>query len=95
MNVIAALLSSGRFMPTKLWQSVNGLWFLGFLMALTERIRKPLVVILDNASIHTANKLKPYWDLSMPIWDWHVILFPKQNIAQRQRIRRNAFSYRH
>ncbi|MGR9116263.1 MAG: transposase [Gammaproteobacteria bacterium] len=28
-----------------------------------ERISKPLVVILDNASIHTAKKLKPYWEL--------------------------------
>lgn len=32
-------------------------------MALIERGSKPLVVILDNASIHTATKLKPYWDL--------------------------------
>lgn len=63
MNVIGALLSSGRLMVAKLWQSVNGLWFFGFLMALIERVKKPLVVILDNASIHTAKKLKPYWDL--------------------------------
>jgi len=27
LNVIGALLSSGRFMMAKLWQSVNGLWF--------------------------------------------------------------------
>jgi len=43
-----------------LWQSVNGLWFFGFLMALIKRVSKPLVVILDNAYIHTAKKLKPY-----------------------------------
>jgi hypothetical protein len=59
LNVMGALLSSGRLMLAKLWQSVNGL----FLMALIERVSKPLVVILDNASIHTAKKLKPYWDL--------------------------------
>jgi len=41
---------------TKLWQSVNGLWFFAFLMSLIERIKKPRVVILDNASIHTAKK---------------------------------------
>jgi hypothetical protein len=34
-----------------------------FLLALIERVGKPLVVILDT-SIHTAKKLKPYWDLS-------------------------------
>jgi transposase len=63
LNLIGALLSSGLLMITKLWQNVNGLWFFGFLMALIERIKKPMVVILDNASIHTAKKLKPYWDL--------------------------------
>jgi hypothetical protein len=63
LNVIGALLSSGELMLAKLWQSVNGLWFFGFLMALVERINKPLVVILDNASIHTTKKLAPYWEL--------------------------------
>lgn len=50
-------------MLAKLWKSVNGLWFFGFLMALIERVNKPLVVILDNASIHTTKKLAPYWEL--------------------------------
>lgn len=50
MNVIGALLSSGRLMLANLWQSVNGLWF--FLRALIERVSKPLAVILDNASIY-------------------------------------------
>ena len=63
MNVIGAMLSSGKLVLTKLWQSVKGLWFFGFLMALLKRVSKPLVVILDNASIHTAKTLKPYWDL--------------------------------
>jgi transposase len=63
LNVIGALLSSGKLIMAKLWQSVNGLWFFAFLMAMLKRISKPLVVILDNASIHTAKKLKPYWDL--------------------------------
>jgi transposase len=61
--VIGALLSSGKLVMAKLWQSVNRLWFFAFLMAMLERVSKPLVVILDNASIHTAKKLKPYWDL--------------------------------
>ena len=73
MNVIDALLSSGRLMMANLWQSVNGLQFFGFLMALIERVGKPLVVILDNASIHTAKKLKPYWDLLGR--ERHAILF--------------------
>ncbi len=46
-----------------LWRTVNGLWFFGFLMALVARVQKPLVVILDNASIHTAKSMQPYWEL--------------------------------
>lgn len=32
-------------------------------MALVERVQKPLVVILDNASIHSTKALQPYWEL--------------------------------
>lgn len=63
LNVIGAMLSSGKFFMASLWKSVNGLYFFAFLMAMMERVKKPMVVILDNASIHTAKKLKPYWDL--------------------------------
>ena len=63
LNVIGAPLSSGRPMMAKFWHSVNGLWFFGFLMALIERVKKPMVVILDNASIHTAKALEPYREL--------------------------------
>ena len=38
----------------------NGLWFVGFPMALLVRVMQPLVVILDNASIHTAKALALY-----------------------------------
>lgn len=50
-------------MMATLWQSVNGLWVFGFLMAMLERMNKPLVVILDDASIHATNTLKPCWNL--------------------------------
>lgn len=63
LNVIGAFLSSGRLFLTKLWWNISGLYFFAFLMALVERVKKPLVVILDNASIHTAKSLKPYWEL--------------------------------
>jgi transposase len=63
LNLIGALLSSGQLMLAKLWQNVDGLWFFAFLMGLIEEIKKPLVVILDNASIHKTKELEPYWDL--------------------------------
>jgi hypothetical protein len=56
-HITGALLSQGNRMMAKR-QSVNGLWFFGFLMALVKRISKPLVVFLDNTFIHTAKKLK-------------------------------------
>ena len=34
---------------------------MGFLTAMTEWIKKPLVIIQGNASIHTAKILKPVW----------------------------------
>lgn len=61
--MIGAMLSSGKLVLAKLWQNVNGLWFFAFLMAMLDKVSKPLVVILDNASIHTAKKLEPYWGL--------------------------------
>ena len=63
LNVIGAMLSSGKLMLAKLWRSVNGKFFFAFLMALVNSIQKPVVVILDNASIHTSKKLEPYWEL--------------------------------
>ncbi|HVP42426.1 MAG TPA: transposase, partial [Terriglobales bacterium] len=63
LNVLGALFSSGRLMLARLWHNVNGLWCFGFLMALLERVQKPLVVVLDNASIHTAKALEPFWEL--------------------------------
>ena len=50
-------------MMTPLWHSVTGLWFFAFLMVVVKRVEKPLVVISDNASIHTAKKYQPYRDL--------------------------------
>ena len=63
LNVIGALLFSGGLLMAKLWRTVNGFWFYGFLLGLFERVQKPLVVILDNASFHTAKAMKPYREL--------------------------------
>ncbi len=63
-------------MIAKLWHSVTGFWFFGFLMALIERVKKPLVVILDNASIHTAKALEPYWELLKGKGMWFYFLPP-------------------
>ncbi|KWK69567.1 hypothetical protein WM16_23355 [Burkholderia ubonensis] len=42
---------------------MTAMLFVGFLGLLAERVGKPLIVILDNASVHTAKALQPYLQL--------------------------------
>ena len=59
LNVIGAFLSSGRFYAAKLWQTTTALVFVGFLGLLLEQVKKPLIVILDNASVHSTKLSEP------------------------------------
>lgn len=54
LNVLAAMLSTGGLFSAKLWQTTTADAFVGFLGLLQEHVAKPLIVILDNASIHKA-----------------------------------------
>ncbi|WP_080441609.1 transposase, partial [Burkholderia ubonensis] len=47
----------------KLWETMTAMLFAGFLGLLAEHVGKPLIVILDNASVHTAKALRPYLQL--------------------------------
>ena len=60
LNVLAALLSSGRLVSARYWQTTTADVFVGFLAWLGQQVAKPLTVILDNASIHTAKRTRPY-----------------------------------
>ncbi|WP_316155523.1 IS630 family transposase [Cupriavidus sp. BIC8F] len=60
LNVVGALLSSGGLFAVKLWETMTSMLFAGFLGLLVEHVGKPLTVILDNASVHTARALRPY-----------------------------------
>lgn len=59
LNVVGALLSSGELFTVKLWETMTALLFAGFLGLLLEHVGKPLVVILDNASVHKAKAIQP------------------------------------
>ena len=59
LNVVGALLSSGELFAAKLWETMTALLFVGFLGLLVEHVGKPLVVILDNASVHKAKEIEP------------------------------------
>ena len=59
LNVLAALLSSGKVLSAKYWQTTTADVFVGFLGWLRQQVTKPLTVILDNASIHKAKSIGP------------------------------------
>jgi transposase len=63
LNVLGAMLSSGKLVSYVLDQTTVAMDFLDFLAHLMTTVRqtisKPLVVILDNASIHKAKAIEP------------------------------------
>ena len=59
LNVLAALLSSGRVLSAKYWENTTADVFVGFLNWIRQQVDKPLTVILDNASIHKAKSIAP------------------------------------
>ncbi len=60
LNVVGAWLNSGDLFTVSLWESMTTPLFGSFLGMLLNKTTKPLTVILDNASIHTARALQPY-----------------------------------
>lgn len=54
LNVMAALLSSGTVEHAHYWCSSTAELFLGFVADLASKVSKPLVIVLDNARIHSA-----------------------------------------
>lgn len=59
LNVVGALLSTGELFAVKLWEAMTAALFVDFLGLLMEHIGKPLVVILDNASVHKEKEIEP------------------------------------
>jgi hypothetical protein len=59
LNVMAALLSDGTVFSEKQWCAFTAPLFAGFVEALKKRVKKPLTLILDNASIHKARSIAP------------------------------------
>ena len=55
LNVLAALLSSGRVLSAKYWETTTADVFVGFLALLRQQVGKPVTVILDK--LFTTNHL--------------------------------------
>jgi transposase len=63
LNVLAALMSTGEIESVQFFENMTSDLFIGFLDFIAEKHEKPMVIILDNASVHTANKIKPHLEL--------------------------------
>ena len=63
LNVLGALLSTGEFFCTRLWQTWTTDLFVGWLGLLKEHVGCALTTITDNGPIHTAKKLRPFIEL--------------------------------
>jgi transposase len=59
LNVMAALFSDGSVMHSRCWCSSTSEIFLGFVAELAKRATKPLIILIDNASIHRARAIQP------------------------------------
>ena len=63
LNVLGALLSTGEIFCTRLWQTWTADLFVGWLGLLKQHVGCALTIIIDNAPIHTAKKIRPFIDL--------------------------------
>lgn len=59
LNVMAALFSDGSVIHSSNWRSTTAELFLGFVEGLAKTLTKPLVIVIDNASIHRARAIQP------------------------------------
>ena len=59
LNILGALLSTVALFTAKLWTNTTAELFAGFLGLLLKQVGKPLTIILDNASVHTAKVIAP------------------------------------
>ncbi len=70
LNVVGGLLSSGDLLAIGMWHAMTAPLFVAFLGLLLEKATKPLTVILDNASIHSARTINA-----------HLALLQKQGLT--------------
>ena len=62
VNVMGCLLSTGQLVTSCLQESVNSRWFYAYITAIAQQVKQrqgvPLVLIVDNASIHRSRKME-------------------------------------
>ena len=67
VNVMGCLLSTGQLITSCLHESVTSNWFYAYLTGVAQRVKQafgvPLVLIVDNASIHRSRQMSSWRDL--------------------------------
>jgi transposase len=78
LNLLGAILSTGKFLAYKFWQTCDQDLFKCFLDKLKDiryELQKPLYIILDNASIHTSKVVKEMANF-LKAHDVHLYFLP-------------------
>jgi transposase len=57
LNLIGALMSTGELLAHKIWNTSCTNNFIDFIKKLVDHVKKPLTIILDNASIHKSKEV--------------------------------------
>jgi transposase len=58
LNVMGAILSTGEIFQIKYWEKTTAKIFGAFIVGLRNFVKKPITIILDNASIHKSKSTK-------------------------------------
>jgi transposase len=58
LNVMGAILSTGKVFQIKYWEKTTANIFGAFIVGLRNFVKNPITIILDNASVHKAKSAK-------------------------------------
>lgn len=80
VNIMGALLSTGDFVSTCLQESVTGQYFYAYIMGIAKQVKEkhdnPLIIIVDNASIHKSKQMQAWRDLLQEDYNTTLYFLP-------------------
>ena len=80
INVMGCLLSIGQLITSCLKESVTSTWFYAYLLGVAQRVRQahniPLILIVDNASIHRHKKMMAFLEMVKSDYSTNLYFIP-------------------
>ena len=77
---MGCLLSTGKLVTSCLQESVTSTWFYAYLTGIAQQVKQtynlPLVLIVDNASIHRSKKMADYRELLKSNFSTNLYFIP-------------------